>query len=112
MVPFDTSCQVHLTTDASLFGLGAMLSIEREGQMPPVSFANKIMTETERYSTPEHDALACVWAVEKFHRFLSGRPFILHSDKKSLGSLMMSFGSSATTGRRIQRWSDRLRHYN
>ncbi len=25
---------------------------------------------------------------------------------------MMSFGSSATTGRRIQRWFDRLRHYN
>ncbi|MCP3665911.1 MAG: RNA-directed DNA polymerase, partial [Gammaproteobacteria bacterium] len=29
LVPFDPSCQVHLTTDASLFGLGAVLSIER-----------------------------------------------------------------------------------
>ncbi len=113
LAPFDPTCPIHLMTDASLVGLRAVLSIKRDDRLHPVSFDSKIMTETERrYSTPEHKALACVWAVEKFHQFIFGRPFIPHSNQQPLGSLMMSFSSNAMTGRRIQRWFDRLRHYN
>ncbi|MCP3662572.1 MAG: hypothetical protein GY696_08775, partial [Gammaproteobacteria bacterium] len=59
LVPFDPQCPAHLTTDASL--VGPVLSIKREGKLCLVAFASKLMTETERrYSTPEHEALACV----------------------------------------------------
>ncbi|MCP4341098.1 MAG: hypothetical protein GY799_19970, partial [Desulfobulbaceae bacterium] len=113
LVPFDTTADVHLTTDASLFGLGAVLSIEIKGKLRPVSFASKIMTEAERkYSTPEQEALAAVWAMEKFNKYLFGQQFTLHSDQSSLQQLMKSYRSNAVTSRRIQRWLDRMQHYD
>ncbi|MCP4344094.1 MAG: hypothetical protein GY795_01035, partial [Desulfobacterales bacterium] len=114
LVPFDSSAPVHLTTDASLVGLGAVLSIENaEGKLRPVCFASKIMTDAERnYSTPEQEALAAVWAMEKFNKYLFGQKFTLHSDQSSLQQLMKSYRSKAVTSRRIQRWVDRLQHYD
>ncbi|MCP4338301.1 MAG: hypothetical protein GY799_05300, partial [Desulfobulbaceae bacterium] len=113
LVPFDTSAPVHLTTDASLVGLGAVLSIELDGKLRHVCFASKIMTEAERkYSTPEQEALAAVWAMEKFNKFLFGRHFTLHSDQSSLQQLMKSYRSNAVKSRRIQRWVHRLQHYD
>ncbi|MCP3666106.1 MAG: hypothetical protein GY696_27005, partial [Gammaproteobacteria bacterium] len=102
-----------MQADASAVGLGACLLIERAGKLRPVSFASKLLTSTERnYSTPEHEALAIVWALEKFNQFLFGRPFILHSDQSSLGSLFTRFGDKPTVGRRIKRWFERLQHYD
>ncbi len=71
------------------------------------------MTEVERkYSTPEQEALAAVWAMEKFNKYLFGRHFTLHSDQSSLQQMMKSYRSKAVTSRRIQRWVHRLQHYD
>ena len=91
LVLYDPACPIHLTTDASTVGLGAMLSIEKEGKIRPVAFASKIMTDTERkYSTPEHGALAVVWACEKFDQYLFRCHFTSHFDQQSLNSLLTS----------------------
>ncbi|MCP3663284.1 MAG: DDE-type integrase/transposase/recombinase, partial [Gammaproteobacteria bacterium] len=113
LVPYDPNCPLHIHTDASLTGLGAVLAIDRCGEMRPVAFASKCMTAAERnYSTPEQEALATVWALEKWNQFTFGHHFSLHTDQQSLLSLARTFGDDATKGRRIQRWCDRLKHYD
>ena len=119
LVAYDPTCDVHVQTDASVVGLGACLYIALpaddtgRSEKRPVAFASKLLTPAERnYSTPEQEALATVWALEKFNQYLYGRPFTLHSDQSSLSKLMTTYGSKPTLGRRIQRWYERLRHYD
>ena len=112
-VPFEPECEVHVQTDASNTGLGACLMIERAGELRPVAFASKTMTAAERnYSTPEQEALATVWGIEKFNQYVFGRHFTLHSDQSSLRRLLNGFADKPTISRRIQRWYDRLRRYD
>ncbi|XP_055589932.1 uncharacterized protein LOC129742110 [Uranotaenia lowii] len=64
---FDPKDRTLLVTDASGVGLGAVL-IQFSGDRPRViSYASKSLTETEkRYASIEKEALAIVWAVERY----------------------------------------------
>ncbi|XP_057698600.1 uncharacterized protein K02A2.6-like [Corythoichthys intestinalis] len=73
-----------------------------------VAFASMTLSPAERkYSTVEREALACVWAVEKWRTYLWGRRFVLRTDHQALTTLLTSKGSSRA-GLRIARWSARL----
>uniref|UniRef100_A0A096LYT1 Gypsy retrotransposon integrase-like protein 1 n=1 Tax=Poecilia formosa TaxID=48698 RepID=A0A096LYT1_POEFO len=60
-----------------------------------------------KYSTVEREALACVWAVERWRTYLWGRRFVLRTDHQALTTLLTSKGSGRA-GLRIARWSARL----
>ena len=65
--------------DASLRGLGATLIQENK----PVAFASKSLTDVEtRYANIERELLAVVYGCEKFHTYLFGHSFTVHSDHK------------------------------
>lgn len=70
-----------LTTDASNFAIGAVLS-QREG---PIAFASRTLNRHEiNYSTIEKELLAIVWATGQFRHYLYGRKFRLKTDHKPL----------------------------
>jgi hypothetical protein len=112
LTPFDPSYPVILRTDASDVGLGACLLLVKDGQECPVSFAARTLSKAERnYSTPEKEALAAVWAIDKqFSKFLLGHHFLIESDQSSMTTLLPKYSSRAS--QRIQRWTDRLRKYD
>ena len=59
----------------------------------------------------EREALACVWAVEKWGKYLWGKPLSLQVDQAALKTLMTSAG----VGRarlRIARWASHLMAYD
>jgi hypothetical protein len=63
-----------LRTDASDYGVGAVLMQEHDGQLFPVSYASKKLSERERsYATVEKECMAVVWAVKKFMVYLYGK---------------------------------------
>ena len=69
-----------LTTDASIMGIGAILSTHH-GIV--VKYASRTLSSAERkYTTTERECLAIVWAVRKFQNFLLGDPFALATDHK------------------------------
>ncbi len=56
-----------ISTDAFSYGLGAVFSQVGADDQHTVAFASRTLTLAEqKYSTVEKEALACVWAVEKW----------------------------------------------
>lgn len=82
---FDPNKPIVVQTDSSKDGLGSVLL--QDGQ--PVAYASRSLTATEqRYAQIEKELLAIVFACARFHHFLYGREFVVHSDHKPLESLV------------------------
>ena len=66
---FDTAADETLVTcDASAVALGACLSQKINGVERLVAFASRVLSSAERnYSASEREALACLWACERWH---------------------------------------------
>ena len=108
---FDPLKDTIVTTDASGYGLGAVMTQLHNGHGVTVCFASRKLTAQEQnYSTGEREALACVWATEKWHTYLWGRPFILRTDHQALTTLLSTTGTGHKP-MRIARWAARLLHY-
>lgn len=106
---YKVSDRTQLYADASPVGLGAVL-IQYDGSEPRIiSYASKSLSDTEkRYCQTEKEALALVWAVERFHFYLFGRSFELITDHKALEVI---FSPKSKPCARIERWVLRLQSY-
>lgn len=98
-----------IKTDASNYAIGAVL-VQGEGdQEHPVEYASRLLTPAERnYSTTEREALAVVWAVNKFRGFIEGTAVTILTDHQALKWLM---SLKSPTGR-LARWALQLQPYN
>ena len=77
--------QFLLHTDASGVGLGAILSVVREGEELPVAFFSRKLQPRERnYSASELEGLAVVTAITHFDAYLITHSFILETDHRAL----------------------------
>ena len=97
LVHYDVTKPIKVYCDASPYGLGACLMHVLEGQnnKTRVAFASRTLTQAERnYAQVEREALAIVFALEKFHQYLYGREFTLVTDHRPfVRSLVMIRGS-------------------
>ncbi|UYV84472.1 hypothetical protein LAZ67_X002313 [Cordylochernes scorpioides] len=102
-----------ITTDASHSGIGCVVSQPSEkGEERIVACASRTLSDAERkYSIVEKEALACVWACEKFRRWVWGLKFTLRTDQSSLTTLLTTKGNDRA-GLRIARWSARLMNFD
>ena len=74
-----------LQTDASGRGVGAVLSVCRDGDELPVGyFSRKLKPAERKYSATELECLAVVQAIDYFAAHLIGRPFMVETDHKAL----------------------------
>lgn len=97
-----------LQTDASQGGLGSVLLQEGDLGRGPVAYASrKLSTAESNFSTIEKECLAIVWAVEKFHRYLYGKSFVIEVDHEPLSYL----NSAKALNARLMRWALRLQPY-
>jgi len=67
----------------------------------------KMLPREQNYSVGERQALAIVWVVNKFDRYLYGQHFILEIDHRPLEYLQTSHSKNP----RIMRWSLSLQPY-
>ena len=81
----DFSKKFVLTTDASNYAIGAVLSQGPIGSDKPIAFASRTLNKSEeKYSAIEKELLAVVWACKYFRPYLYGTEFTLYTDHKPL----------------------------
>ena len=98
-----------LTTDASNFAIGAVLSQGAVGSDKPVCYASRTLNESEiNYSTIEKELLAIVWATKYFRPYLFGRKFKILTDHKPLQWVM----NLKEPNSRLTRWKLKLAEYD
>lgn len=74
-----------LTTDASGYAVGGILSQGNIGKDKPIAYASRLLNKAEQnYSTIEKELLAIVYCVHHFRPYLYGNKFTLVTDHKPL----------------------------
>lgn len=106
----DFSKQFYVQTDASDFGLGAVLTQFHEDGEKVICYLSRSLTKTERrcLSVTEKECLAVIFAIEKLRGYLEGAHFTVITDHYSLKWL---FSIKDPVGR-IARWAVRLQQYS
>jgi len=105
----DFNSEFILTTDASDFAIGAILSQGIVGQDRPIAYASRILSKAEQnYNTTEKELLAIVWAVKHFRPYLYGTKFKIVTDHKPLIWLF----NITDPGSRLIRWRLKLEEYD
>lgn len=93
-------------TDASDYGLGAVVSQVIDGVERPLGFASRRLTPAERkWPIREKEALGILFGLESFRHFLLGSKFTVRTDHSSLNLL-----KGAEKGR-LGRWALRLAEF-
>ena len=81
--------QCIVDTDASSFGLAAILSQVQDGQERVIAYASKALFKSQkRYCTTYRERLALVLFVKHFKHYLWGRRFIIRTDHAALTWLL------------------------
>ncbi|XP_050509696.1 uncharacterized protein K02A2.6-like isoform X1 [Diabrotica virgifera virgifera] len=112
---YDTNKTIVIACDASAYGVGGVLSHrESNGQEKPIFFVSGSLSKAEKnYSQLEREALAIIFCVKKFHKFIYGRSFILVSDHQPLKILFNPDRNiSVLSASRITRWNVILSAYS
>jgi hypothetical protein len=105
----DFSKQFILTTDASSYALGAILSQGKLGHDKPIAYASRTLNQAEQnYATVEKELLAIIWACKHFRPYLIGRKFQIVTDHKGLTWIFNVKDPSS----RLMRWKLLLEEYD
>jgi len=97
-----------LTTDASGYAIGGVLSQGKIGKDLPISYVSRVLNKAEQnYSTIEKECLAIVYCTNHFRPYLYGRKFTVITDHKPLVWLHSIKDPSS----RLWKWRTKLAEY-
>ena len=114
LVHFQPDLELILASDASDYGVGAVLSHQMvDGAERPIGYVSRLLNKAERgYSTIEKEALAIIFGVKKFNQFLYGQKFTIQTDHKPLEELFNEKKEvPQQASPRVQRWALTLAAY-
>lgn len=98
-----------LETDASLYGIGGVLSQLQHGEERVIAYGSKtLMRSQTKYYTTYRELLAVVTFVKHFRHYLYGRKFFVRTDHSSL-IWLNNFKEPEVM---IARWISRLKTYD
>jgi hypothetical protein len=101
----DFSKEFLIFTDASNYGIGAVLSQIQDGKEVVIAYSSRHLNNAERnYSTIEREALAIIFGIKRYHHYLQDEQFEIISDHRPLQWLE----SHKNENSRLGRWAIEL----
>lgn len=98
-----------LTTDASNFAIGSVLSQGELGKDKPIHFASRTLSRTEeKYSAPEKEMLVIFWSLQTFRNYLYGAKVKIVTDHQPLTFAL----SPKNTNAKLKRWKAYLEEHD
>jgi len=105
----DFTKEFVLTTDASNFALGCVLSQGKVGEDKPITYASRVLNKSEiNYSTIEKECLGIVFGIKYFRPYLWGTKFKIVTDHRPL---LWLFNVSDMNSR-LARWRILLQEFD
>ena len=95
-----------LETDASIKGLGAVLSQRQDdNRLHPIAYASRALNNAEKnYGITELETLAVVWSITHFHPYLYGHSVTILTEYSAVKSVL----GAPTLSRKHARWWTRV----
>ena len=90
-----------LETDASIDGLGAVLSqTQEDGKLHPIAYASRALTPGEKnYGITDLETLAVVWSLSHFQSYLYGQKVTVFTDHSAVRAVLQNPGASGKHAR-------------
>ena len=105
---YNPKLPLYLASDPSSYGIGADISHKySDGSEKPIAFASRTLTSTKHnYAKLEKEALAIIYGVKNFHKYIYGRLFVLVTDHKPLTTIFHPHkGIPPLSTARLQCWA-------
>ena len=105
----DFSKEFYLTTDASDYAIGAVLSQGPMGKDRPITFISRSLSSAEEhYATNEKEMLAIIWSLQKLRNYLYTAKINIITDHQPLTFAL----SNKNTNNKMKRWKAILEEYD
>jgi transposase InsO family protein len=97
-----------LTTDASAYALGYVLSQEFDDGEHPIAYGSRSLKGSEvNYSNTDREMFAIVKGIEHFRPYLYGRPFLVRTDHQAIKFIH----NGKSTSSRVLKWALEMADY-
>ena len=115
VVHYQDDLPLVLTVDACEYGVGAVLQHRyNDGSLKLIAASSRTLDNSEKnYASIDREALAIMFGVAKFERYLLGREFILQMDHRPLTRIFGNKeGLPKVASSRLTRWALQLSNFN
>lgn len=115
LVHFDPRLPLTLATDASSYGVGAVLShVYPDGSERAIQYASQTLTKTQQsYAQIDKEAYVIIYGIKKFQQYLQGAKFTLITDHRPLTQIFSpTKGFPFYTAARMQHYALCLQSFN